>query len=92
MRLKQDLFSVVNPKLRYAVAGEELKMIAEHGNVWIVEGGSGKRFSVRKEDLTDMDQEVNHEAAPVAAAPIKSNNREPVTKAKAAHIIQKSLF
>ncbi len=92
MRLKRELFSVVNPKLKYASAGEEVKLISEHGDVWIVDGENGKRFSVRRDELTDLDEEVKQEAAPVAAAPIKTNNRGPVAKAKAAHIIQKSLF
>lgn len=50
MRLKTDIISVFKNHV-YGKAGEEVKVISEHGEVFIVENKKGIRYPVKKENL-----------------------------------------
>lgn len=52
MKLKHDIVSMFRG-LVYARAGEEVELIATHGNILIVESKAGTRFSIYKTDLTE---------------------------------------
>lgn len=81
MLLLTDKYSCFKSKL-YGKAGDEISIIAEHGNVLIVEGKNGKRFSVCRENIGDKN------AAPAMAALI---TKVPIAN-RAAPIKQGEMF
>ncbi len=55
-----------------ANAGEQVKIIADHGNVQIVEDKNGNRFPIRTEDLSDTE--------PIDIPPIPEFIHKPIKK------------
>jgi len=91
MRLKEDVVGMYS-KIEYGKAGDEVKVVSEHGDMVIVENTEGNRYPMLKIYLTE--EIIIHEAAPDTAAP-KNNpiiNRAPVSKKKAASTNQNTLF
>lgn len=60
-RLKITISSIING-FCYGRAGDEIKIIADHGNVFIVENDLSNRFSVVKENI-EFDEETKIEAS-----------------------------
>lgn len=88
-----DAISHCNDKTVYGKAGDEVKIIAEFGNVVIVEGLKGERFPVKKTGLAEEVKEQILEAAPdTAVTNTTIINRAPVSKKKAMPINQPTLF
>lgn len=54
MRLKRDIYSHFNNKIKYGNAGDQVKIVAEV----IVEGPDGNRFSVSGADLVEKLEDV----------------------------------
>jgi formylmethanofuran dehydrogenase subunit D len=91
MRLKEDVVGMYS-KIEYGKAGDEVKVVSEHGDMVIVENTEGSRFPMLKIHLTE--EKIIHEAAPDTAAPNNKPiiNRAPVSKKKAASTNQNTLF
>jgi formylmethanofuran dehydrogenase subunit D len=91
MRLKEDVVGMYS-KIQYGKAGDEVKVVSEHGDMVIVENTEGSRFPMLKIHLTE--EKVIHEAAPDTAAPNNKPiiNRAPISKKKAASTNQNTLF
>ena len=89
MRLKRNIRSTVRPSLVYGYAGDEVKVISVHGDVLIVEGNRGNRYSVLCSDVTGNEAEIIFEAVPDTTA-VFSNKRAVSKKAPA--INQNTLF
>lgn len=49
--LNTDISSCKGKGKLYARKGDSVKLIAKHGEVWIVENREGRRFSIRKGGL-----------------------------------------
>jgi hypothetical protein len=91
MRLKADVVGMYS-KIEYGKAGDEVKVVSEHGDMVIVENIEGIRFPMLKRYLTE--EKIIHEAAPDTAAPNNKPiiNRAPISKKKAASTNQNTLF
>ena len=50
--LTTDISSCKGKGKLYASKGDSVKLIAKHGAAWIVENRAGRRFTVRKSNLT----------------------------------------
>lgn len=74
MILANDITGIFK-RTRYAKAGDTVKLIAEHGEVLIVENEIGERFSVRNDDMVN---EKKPEATVITPAPSKSKKKESV--------------
>lgn len=70
MRLKRDIYSHFNSKVKYGNAGDEVKIVAEV----IVEGPDGNRFTVSGADLVEKLEDVIP-SKPEAAAGKKSSKK-----------------
>lgn len=95
MKLKNDVHSFCNPKIVYGLQGDSVKLVSDHGQVLIVEGVNGKRFSVKQSELTSqIIIKRKTEAEPDTAAPIKPNINQapPVSKGAAPINQQQTLF
>jgi len=53
MILLDDIKSVINPKKFYGKKGERVELIADHGDVLIVKGLTGK-FPVKKDKVSSL--------------------------------------
>ena len=92
MKLKNDIVSAFNKKI-YGKRGDEVKIISDKGNVFIVEATNKSRFAVLKTEVTVEVGEITKEIITVPDATVQHKiNREPVSRKKAVPIIQKTLF
>lgn len=84
----------VKIETKYATQGQMVKLIAEHGNVCVVENNEGFRFPILTALIT-TEKIIPKPAAPSTAATASNqsiiNKRVPVQK-KAAPINQPNLF
>ncbi|MGN6435971.1 MAG: hypothetical protein ACTHMM_05530 [Agriterribacter sp.] len=67
-KLKETIHSSTR-SLCYGLAGDIVTIIADHGNVMIVESKVGNRFPVRREQLVDDEVKVEPPAAPKPVPP-----------------------
>lgn len=68
MRLKRDIYSHFNSKIKYGNAGDEVKIVAEV----IVEDLDGNRFTVNGADLVEKMEDVIYDK-PVTSKKQKSS-------------------
>jgi hypothetical protein len=74
MRLKRDIYSYFNNKIKYGNAGDEVKLVSEV----IVEGPDGNRYTVKGADLEDTPVKIEDsddkkpKADKKAPAPVKN--------------------
>lgn len=71
MRLKRDIYSHFNSKIKYGNAGDEVRIVAEV----IVEGPDGNRFTVNGADLVEKLEE-GILSKPEAAAGKKGSKKQ----------------
>lgn len=85
-KVKHDIIGPCSQEL-YAIAGTEVEIISDRGNVMIVKDANDKRFPVPTECLTED---------PASVIPIKRTIEKPGTarnhKKKAAPVTQQNLF
>jgi hypothetical protein len=84
--LTDDIYSHVKKGFLYGSRGEQVTIVAIHGEVMIVENLKGNRYSVRQEKLSDtpVDEEGKPELvqAPKEIKPIAWLPRDEKTKIK----------
>lgn len=78
-RLLISKYSYFNPSHAYGKAGDLVTLVAEHGEVWIVEGSNRQRFPVAVKELADQDGKplTKEKITPVALPAV-----QPVKKAR----------
>lgn len=74
MILANDITGIFK-RTRYAKVGDHVKLIAEHGQVLIVENEIGERFSIRSDEVVD---EKKPEAIVITPAPLKNKRKESI--------------
>jgi hypothetical protein len=83
-RLSCQVNSFLRPQHIYGRQGEQIELIAKHGDVWIVRGECGT-FPVEKKYVTDMDVGDlptigQNEFVPQKAPTKKSSKSKPITQ------------
>lgn len=67
MILTSTIRNVMNTNVVYGSAGDEVKLIADHDNVLIVENNNGFKFPVKKELVTeDTNPNIIPDEIPIA--------------------------
>jgi hypothetical protein len=70
MKLKTDIKSAFHGVV-YGSAGQEVKLIAQHGHVLIVQDEKGKRFPVCECDVTEEAIEIKPDPEPMETKPFR---------------------
>jgi len=91
MKLKTDIVSAFNKKI-YGKRGDEVSIISDKGNVFIVEAADKNRFAVLKTDVTVERIEIKKEIITVPDATVQHKIKEQVSRKKATPINQTTMF
>lgn len=77
-RLSCDIRSSVKAGVLYGKQSEEVKLVADHDKVLIVQGECGRLFSVERIDLTTEEVELTEQLAFIPQkAPTKKSSKKP---------------
>jgi hypothetical protein len=95
MILSEDILSHCKADVVYGLKGDEVLLVADYGNVFIVEDKGGKRFPVHESKLVKELQVV--EVQELNPDPVKSiatvfNQAPPVKTKKKVPVEQQTLF